>query len=99
MKVFVTVFAAILTAAAVMLIGISDAQTTEKRDANPCTYIRGCHSAKLLAYSECRIGLRAIRMRGTCLVITMSIGRNSEANPISNIGRRTNWFGSMIRLT
>jgi hypothetical protein len=32
---------------------------------------------------------------GTCLVTTMSVGRDPEANPISNTGQRMNWCGSM----
>ena len=38
-------------------------------------------------------------MRETRLVITMSAGRDPDANPISNTGQRMNWFGSMIKST
>jgi len=35
-------------------------------------------------------------MRGTRLVIMMSIIRDLEANLISNTGQRMNWFGNMM---
>jgi hypothetical protein len=67
----------------------------EKREpALPVSLAESNLEAKRTAAHKARLRLRGIRMRGARLVTTMSIGRDPAATPISNTGRRTNWFGN-----